>query len=114
MAGVAVEEPVRLARPGVDVAVRTTDDERVPLEDADGGAIHHAGIVVSGRDLRIGSTSQLLREVCKVVEKGDAVGHSRDVGAGRLPVTRNDLGILGFPHPVSDVADAYDPGGRPD
>jgi len=31
---VSVEEPVRLSRCRVDVTVASTDDERVPLEDA--------------------------------------------------------------------------------
>ena len=39
VARVAVEEPVRLARPRIDVAVRTADDEGVALEHADRAAV---------------------------------------------------------------------------
>src|SRR6266545_3200722 len=42
MARVAMEQPVRLAGSGIDVAVTATDDERVSLEDADLVVLHHA------------------------------------------------------------------------
>jgi hypothetical protein len=57
MARVAVEEPVRLARARIDVAVQPPDHERVALQHADLSAVHRLLLIrwscsgtVGGRD----------------------------------------------------------------
>jgi hypothetical protein len=53
MARIAMEEPVGLARPGVDVSVVTADDERVSLEDADGALLHRHETSVQSHPRRV-------------------------------------------------------------